>query len=162
MNAQHDDPTDDTPDTGAPVTADAETQVLPDASVDATTPVAPPADAQRYATFEEASADILPPDPVAPATVPAQTPAPAVTLGSPRTRWAGIIWGVILAALAAITLVITLDPARRAATADWWLSLNGVTGTAYTFLALGAVAVVCAAVGLIGRAQRRRIARRAE
>lgn len=101
-------------------------------------------------------------------TTPADAPVthsfgttPAVP-SAPRTRWAGIIWGVLLAALAALALAVTLEPSWREAAYHWWLSLNGVTGTAYTFLALGAVVLVCAVVGLVGRAQRRRLQRRRE
>lgn len=83
-------------------------------------------------------------------------------IGSPRTRWAGIIWGTVLAAVAGWALFVTLSEGMRRTLAHWWLSLDGVTGTAYTFLALGAIAVICAIIGVIGRAQRARALRLTE
>lgn len=76
----------------------------------------------------------------------------------PRTRWAGIIWGVVIAAIAVVGIRTVIDDAARAATGDWWFGLTSVAGVAWFALAVGAIAVLCAAVGLIGRAQRRRAA----
>lgn len=112
----------------------------------------------------------LPPeaDGFAPASPTSGVSAPALAasgeapIGSPRTRWAGIIWGTVLAAMAGWALFVTLSASMRRTLAHWWLSLDGVTGTAYTFLALGAVAVICAIIGIVGRAQRARALRLTE
>lgn len=90
----------------------------------------------------------------------AWTLAPLAPLPSPRTRWAGIIWGALFVAVAVFALWTVIDVSARAAVADWWFALTTVSSLAYVALALGAVSVVCAVVGLIGRAQRQRETRR--
>lgn len=84
---------------------------------------------------------------------------PPIVAGSPRVRWAGIIWGLVLASAAVVGLTVTVVPSARDAAANWWLSVDAVSGTAYAFLTLGAIAVICAVIGLIGRAQRARSSR---
>lgn len=42
----------------------------------------------------------------------------------PRIRWAGIVWGLVFAGLAAAVLWIVLDPARMELVADWWATLT--------------------------------------
>ncbi len=118
--------------------------------------------------FLESSGEIVASDsalapPVAPANADPYAAAyvgdvTTVATTGPRTRWAGIIWGLVLATIAALCLWVALVPATRTAVADWWLAQTPMTGLAYGALALGAIAVLCAAVGLVGRAQRRRIA----
>lgn len=72
----------------------------------------------------------------------------------PRTRWAAIIWGAVLAAVAALALWITVSPDRRTALADWSLSLSPAAIGAYIALAIGAIALVAGLAGILRRAQR--------
>ena len=72
----------------------------------------------------------------------------------PRTRWAAIIWGAALAAVAALALWITVSPDRRTALADWSLSLSPAAIGAYVALAIGAIALVAGLVGIVRRVQR--------
>lgn len=72
----------------------------------------------------------------------------------PRTRWAAIIWGVALAAVAALALWITVSPDRRTALADWSLSLSPAAIGAYVALAIGAIALIAGLVGIVRRVQR--------
>lgn len=81
------------------------------------------------------------------------TPAESGPAG-PRIRWAAIIWGIALAAVAGLALWITVDADRRAAVEDWMLALSPAAATAYFVLAIGAVALVAGIVGITRRAQR--------
>ena len=73
---------------------------------------------------------------------------------APRTRWAAIIWGLVLALISATTLWVTLDAGRRDAVADWVVSLSPPAILAYLLLAGGAIALVGGLVGIARRLQR--------
>lgn len=90
-----------------------------------------------------------------PDEVGAETELTASSLPRPRTRWAGIIWGVALAGVAAFALWTVLDTGRRAGVTEWVLGLTPVTTVTYVILALGAVLFVTGLVGLAHRAQLR-------
>ncbi|WP_228484545.1 hypothetical protein [Microbacterium cremeum] len=88
-------------------------------------------------------------------------PAGGPATARPRTRWAAIIWGAAFAAVAAVTLWVTVSPDRRTALADWTLSLSPAAVVAYVVLVLGAIALVAGVVGIVRRGQRAIDARRA-
>lgn len=100
----------------------------------------------------------LPESPAAPAAdatasagAPTPTGSPAVR---PRLRWAAIIWGAALAAIAGFALWITVSPDRRTGLADWTTTLTPAAAAAYILLAIGAVALVGGLVGIVRRLQR--------
>jgi len=95
---------------------------------------------------------------VAPFAPDPPDPAP---LGRPRTRWAAIIWGLVLGGIAAGTLRVLLDPELREGLTDWILGLSPLAIVSYTILVLGGLLLVAGLAGLAGRAQRRLAARRA-
>ena len=103
-------------------------------------------------TSTPASTAVFPPAYEAPALPDAA--APACSTEAPRTRWAAIIWGLVFAATAALALWVTVSPDRRAAVADWTVSLSPTTAVAYLVLVIGAVALVAGVVGVARRAQR--------
>lgn len=72
----------------------------------------------------------------------------------PRTRWAGIVWGLVLAAIAAIALSILTDSARLDAAIEWLLTVTPAAAIAYAVLVIGAFALIAGIVGLARRAQR--------
>lgn len=82
-------------------------------------------------------------------------PAASVAPTPPRTRWAAIIWGAVFAAIAASMIVLLADGRRGDDVSQWILSLTPASITAMALLALGGIVLVCGAIGLIRRAQRR-------
>jgi hypothetical protein len=123
-------------------------------------------------------ADLVPPAPEAPAAAPTVLPpaftgsslppawepatatpdrpeaAASVVLSRPRVRWAGIVWGLVLAAIAAGAVWFLTDPARQAALASWTVSLSPATAIAVAVLVLGVFALITGVVGIARRAQR--------
>ncbi|MFK4804670.1 hypothetical protein ACI3KX_02275 [Microbacterium sp. ZW CA_36] len=123
-------------------------------------------------------ADLVPPAPEAPAAAPTVLPpaftgsslppawepataasdppeaAASVVLSRPRVRWAGIVWGLVLAAIAAGAVWFLTDPARQAALASWLVSLSPATAIAVAVLVLGVFALITGVVGIARRAQR--------
>ncbi|WP_239525884.1 hypothetical protein [Microbacterium sp. B35-30] len=81
-------------------------------------------------------------------------PAASVDLTGPRIRWAGIVWGLVLAAIAAVALWVLLDPARQAVLTSWLVGLNPATAIAIAVLLLGMFALITGVVGIARRAQR--------
>lgn len=112
-----------------------------------TASLTPPAPEQTFV-----SSPTVPVDP-APLSVSAALTADPATL-RPRTRWAAIIWGAVLATIAAVALWVTVSPDRRTALADWTVSLSPAAVAAYVVLVLGAIALVAGLVGILRRAQR--------
>lgn len=109
-----------------------------------------PSDAASVRTQPQGDLPLTPPAPsvtVAPVAASAELPPP-------RTRWAGILWGLVFLVLSVLGLFAVLDDGVREAAAQWWLTLTPVSLVAYAALAIGAIIIVCAAIGLIGRAQR--------
>lgn len=108
------------------------------------------------------TADLRPPvaealteDPRSPDAGPTsrETGAPPAPTG-PRVRWAGIVWGFVLAALAGTALWVLVDGERRDAVAAWFTSLTPAAAIAYVVLVVGALALVAGLVGIARRAQR--------
>lgn len=91
-----------------------------------------------------------------PETAASDRPAAAasVALSRPRVRWAGIVWGLVLAAIAAGAVWFLTDPARQTALASWLVSLSPATTIAIGVLVLGVFALITGVVGIARRAQR--------
>ncbi|NEN07863.1 hypothetical protein G3T36_18560 [Diaminobutyricibacter tongyongensis] len=123
-------------------------------SDDKTVPLEPLADAapQPDATAPTLQAD---PAPSAPWMVAMTTDAPSVSHGRPRTRWAAIVWGLIIAGIAATTLAIVGSPERRQAVSDWAATLTPGAFWILSVLVVGVFILVLAVLALIRRAQRR-------
>lgn len=83
-----------------------------------------------------------------------------VTLG-PRIRWAGVVWGLALAAVAAGGLWLLSVPGALAEAGTVALRLSASEAVALALLVLGALILVTGLVGVLGRAQRARATRRA-
>ncbi len=79
----------------------------------------------------------------------------APPLPRPRIRWAAIVWGLVLASVAASVLWIVLSPARRDGIVDWFAGLSPAAIAAYVLLVIGGFALIAGVVGLIRRFQRR-------
>jgi uncharacterized integral membrane protein len=74
----------------------------------------------------------------------------------PRTRWAAIVWGLIIAGIALTTLVIVGSPERRLALADWAATLTPGAFWILSVLVVGVFILVLALLALIRRAQQGR------
>ncbi|BDZ54282.1 hypothetical protein [Agromyces marinus] len=74
----------------------------------------------------------------------------------PRIRWAGILWGLVFAAIAATTLWTVVDPERRDAASAWWSSLEPAMLGLMLLLALGGILLVAGLAGVLRRASRSR------
>jgi hypothetical protein len=141
----------------APVAAD---DVIPPAPVSAATAVLPPPYLDTRPPAWEAPAAVAPtawetPTAAAPTAASGRpTPAASVDPTGPRIRWAGIVWGLVLAAIAAVALWILLDPARQAVLTAWLVGLNPATAIAIAVLLLGLFALITGIVGIARRAQR--------
>jgi hypothetical protein len=155
------------------MSTDMSTPEIPDAAPDASAETAAPAaDAAADVAPEVVveSPDLTPPAPAAlpPAFegfVPSVPPAAgepalpgATAAGSaptaPRVRWAGIVWGLVLAAIAATGVWILTDAQRRTAITTFMLDLTPAAAIAYVVLVVGGFALVAGIVGLARRAQR--------
>lgn len=84
-----------------------------------------------------------------PASSDAVTP-----LTRPRVRWAGIVWGLVLAAIAATALWVLADAERVDAVRQWFMGLTPAAVAAYVALTVGALALVAGLVGIARRVQR--------
>ena len=73
----------------------------------------------------------------------------------PRIRWAGIVWGLVFAGLAAPVLWIVLDPARMELVADWWATLTPGGLILTVLVALGALLLVAGLSSLGRRSEHR-------
>lgn len=139
-----------------PETPDAAPAAIPaeDAAVDDLLPPEPEASAAT-AVLPPAFAGTRPPAWEPPAPAPAQPVAAAsVPLTRPRVRWAGIVWGLVLATIAAAALWLLLDPARQAALTSWVVGLSPATAIAIGVLIIGLFALITGVVGIARRAQR--------
>jgi apolipoprotein N-acyltransferase len=102
------------------------------------------------------------------ATAPTAPTAPAApafhsdTLTPPRTRWAAIVWGLLFATVAAVSIWLIADDDRRAGISDWALSLTPVTISTLLILTIGVLLLVAGASALLRRAQRRMSGREAQ
>lgn len=113
-----------------------------------TTPLDPPA-----------AADWAPP-PYAPDVV--ATPAAGTVYPAPRIRWAGIVWGIVFALIAAVSLWVLAAASRREAIRDWVLTLS--PDTVSPGVVAGVLVLVVGGLLLIvgGIALLRRLSRTAE
>ena len=90
------------------------------------------------------------------------TPSDTLRLGvaEPRTRWAGIIWGLVLIAMAGFGIWFSMSSGFDLL-APWVMSLTPFTVGIYIVLVIAAFAVITALVVLIRHAQKTFAARRA-
>jgi hypothetical protein len=104
-----------------------------------------------------------PTTPLFPATADAATTSDAWTADSrttevlprPRIRFGAILWGLLLCAMAAATLWISTDAARREAFGDWLLGLTPGTAGLIATLTIGALLLIWGSLTAIRRAQER-------
>lgn len=72
----------------------------------------------------------------------------------PRTRWAGIVWGIALATLASAGVWLASGPRRLDDLSTWVGDLSPAAAVGYGVLAVGALLLITGLVGLLRRAQR--------
>lgn len=92
-----------------------------------------------------------------PALAAAEPSAPTLR---PRTRWAGIVWGLAFAVLAGCGIWLASGEGRVDDLVAWVRTLSATTAIGYGVLAIGALLLVTGVVGLMRRAQRAVAARR--
>jgi len=97
--------------------------------------------------------------PRAPEAPPAPEPPIAVPVLRPRTRWAGIVWGLVLAAVAGAGIWLASGDGRVAELSAWVQELTPATAVGYGILIIGGLLLVTGLVGLLRRAQRALAAR---
>ena len=73
----------------------------------------------------------------------------------PRIRWAGIIWGLVFAGIAATVLWIVLEPARMELVADWWATLTPAGLLLTVLLVLGGLLLIAGVSALARRSDRK-------
>ena len=89
------------------------------------------------------------------AQVPATGAASEASAGPrPRTRWAGIVWGIALAALASAGIWLASGAGRLDDLSTWVGDLSPAAAVGYGVLAVGALLLITGLVGLLRRAQR--------
>ncbi|MCI0157467.1 hypothetical protein KNO15_12265 [Leifsonia shinshuensis] len=101
-------------------------------------------------------APAAPPTPTRPPVHTGAFSVPPTGRRRPPVRWAGIVWGVLLAVFAAVTLFVVSSPARLAGVTVWVSTLTPGAAWALWIALLGLVIVVSALLGAIGAAQRSR------
>ena len=133
----------------------------PAADAAAAAPEEPAADAAAAAApaSTAATADTVTVD--APWTItittdPSAPPAAPPRFERPRTRWAAIVWGLIIAGIAATTLAVVSSSERRLAVADWASALTPGAFWILLVLVVGVFILLLALLTLIRHAQRRR------
>ena len=72
-----------------------------------------------------------------------------------RTRWAGIIWGLVLAGAGVLGIRLASDAGLRQTLSSWIWSQSPATTVLWSVLLLGALVVICALVGVAGAVQQR-------
>lgn len=106
----------------------------------------------------------LPPiDPTLSITPGSATDSAIAPIGTvePRTRWAGIIWGIVLAAIAIGGAIYTLSNNVDFGFTSWVMTLTPFTLAIYFILGIAAIAVIGVVVALLRHAQKTLAARRA-
>ncbi len=86
-------------------------------------------------------------------TADAVAPDAPETRPGPRIRWAGVVWGLVFAAAAAVGAALTWTPRALDDLATIVPQLNGPTLVAGALLVLGALALISGLVGLLRHAQ---------
>lgn len=71
----------------------------------------------------------------------------------PRTRWAGIVWGLAFGAIAAGGIWLSSGLERLEGLSTWLLDLGAGAAVGYGLLAIGGLLLVGGLVGLLRRAQ---------
>ena len=102
------------------------------------------ADAPGEATSDRPTTD---------AAAPFAPTAPTEPYDRPRTRWAAIVWGLIIAGIAATTLAIVGSPERRLAVSDWAATVTPGAFWILSLLVVGVLILVLAVLALTRRAQ---------
>jgi hypothetical protein len=77
----------------------------------------------------------------------------AATAAGPRTRWAGIIWGVALASVGIVALQVLLGSDSRAGIIRWALHLSPLMLVSCALLVVGGALLVTGVVGIAHRLQ---------
>jgi uncharacterized integral membrane protein len=72
-------------------------------------------------------------------------------LGGPRIRWAGIVWGLIVSAIAVVVLTVTGSASGRTAFLDWATTLTAGTVWLLVVLVAGALLLVLGLLALLRR-----------
>ncbi len=81
------------------------------------------------------------------------SPLQAPTSQRPRIRWAGIVWGVVFAALALAGMSLTSQPGSLDDFAGRLLTTSVGAVIGYGLLAVGALVLIIGLVGLLRHAQ---------
>lgn len=92
------------------------------------------------------------------ADAPGQLP---LGVPEPRIRWAGIVWGLVLAGMAGFGIWFLLSGFGIDGLIPWAMTLTPFTVGIYIVLVIAAIAVISALVVLIRHAQKTFTARRA-
>ncbi|MBM7831928.1 hypothetical protein JOE59_002633 [Agromyces cerinus] len=74
----------------------------------------------------------------------------------PTIRWGALVWALLFGAMAATTLWVLIDPARRDAVGVWLTTLSPLTAGLYAIIVVGIVVALFGIVGLIRRGERAR------
>lgn len=86
--------------------------------------------------------------------IDAVDPSPAIA--RPMVRWGALVWSLLFGALAATTLWVIVEPARRDAVGAAFANLSPLAAALYALLAIGVLIVVFGLVALIRRRERAR------
>ncbi len=89
------------------------------------------------------------------ATVGTEDAMPPAALPRPRIRAGAMVWGVLLCAVAGLTLWVATDPARERAFSDWIAGLPDGAAGLILLLILGALLLLWGALAAIRRSQER-------
>lgn len=106
--------------------------------------------------------ELVPPTLAADTALPIETaivseasdPSSSSATPGPRTRWAGIVWGLVLGTLAAAGIWLASGEGRIDDLVAWTQTLTPAMVVGYAVLAIGALVLVLGLVGLLRRAQR--------
>ncbi|MGI9824182.1 hypothetical protein [Agromyces sp. Marseille-Q5079] len=74
----------------------------------------------------------------------------------PTVRWGALVWALIFASIAAVTLWLIVDAERRADADAWLADLNPFAAGLYALIVVGVVVALFGIVGLIRRGERAR------
>ncbi|WP_431246671.1 hypothetical protein [Leifsonia xyli] len=91
------------------------------------------------------------------ATAPFTAPLPTSSPSQAPIRWGGVVWGILLALFAAVTLWVVSSAERADQAGRWLTSLTPGSAWALAAAVVGLVIVVSALLGGIRASQRRRL-----